>query len=155
MRIGIVAILAAMAACLTLSAARAQPDCANWNSYDFFETAGAEDVRACLRAGADPDVRTELGFAPLHHAAFLGHAAAVAALLEARADPGARDEDGFTPLRDAARHGHAAVIAALLDAGADPGARNEDGVTPFDLIPEDSPLIGTPAYWRLNDARWN
>ena len=54
MRIGIVAILAALAACMTLTTARAQPDCTNWNSYSFFKTAGAEDVRACLRAGADP-----------------------------------------------------------------------------------------------------
>ena len=59
------------------------------------------------------------------------------------------------PLHFAAFYGHEAAINALLDAGADPGARNEDGVTPFDLIPEDSSLIGTPAYWRLNDARWN
>ena len=59
MRIGIVAILAAMAACPTLSAARAQPDCANWNSEGFFATAGADDARACLLAGADPDARAE------------------------------------------------------------------------------------------------
>ena len=89
MRIGIVAIIAALTACMTLTTARAQPDCTNWNSYSFFKTAGAEDVRACLRAGADPD------------------------------------------------------------------ARDAEGLTPFDHIPEDSPLIGTSAYWRLNDARWD
>jgi len=59
-----------------------------------------------------------------------------------------------TPLHLAAQEGRAAAITALLEAGADPGARTGDGVTPFDLIPEDSPLIGTPTYWRLNDARW-
>ena len=63
-RIGIVAILAAMAACPVLTTARAQPDCANWDSYSFFKAAGAEDVRACLRAGADPDARTEGGSTP-------------------------------------------------------------------------------------------
>ena len=87
MRIGIVAIIAALTACMTLTTARAQPDCANWNSYSFFKTAGAEDVRACLRAGADPD------------------------------------------------------------------ARDAEGLTPFDHIAEK--LIGTSAYWRLNDARWD
>jgi len=87
MRIGIVAITAGMAACLTLSCA--QPDCADWNGADFFGTASAGDVRACLLAGADP------------------------------------------------------------------GARDKRGRTPFDRIGEDSPLTGTPAYWRLNDARWN
>ena len=155
MRIGIVAIMAAMAACLTLPAARAQPDCANWNSPDFFTTAGAEDVRACLRAGADLNVRDEYGGAPLHTAAEAGHATAIAALLDAGADPDARDEDGWTPLHSATLEGHAAAIAALLNAGADPGARDAEGLTPFDGILKDSPLIGTPAYWRLNDARWD
>ena len=61
MRIGIVAMMAALAACLTPPAALAQADCANWNSGGFFATAGAEDVRACLRAGADPDARDEEG----------------------------------------------------------------------------------------------
>ena len=65
MRLGIIAIMAApLAACLTLSSARAQPDCANWNSSAFFATAGAADVRACLRAGADPGARDKYGATP-------------------------------------------------------------------------------------------
>ena len=64
MRIGIVAMMATMAVCLTLPAALAQADCANWNSEGFFATAGAEDVRACLRAGADPNARDEGGWHP-------------------------------------------------------------------------------------------
>ena len=36
--------------------------------------------------------------------------------------------------------------------GPIPVARTGDGRIPFDLIPEDSPLIGTPVYRRLNDA---
>ena len=122
MRIGIVAIIAALTACMTLTTARAQPDCTNWNSYSFFKTAGAEDVRACLRAGADPDARAKSGATPLHRAA---------------------------------ANGHAAAIIALLKAGADSGAKDGDYRTPFDYIGKDSPLIGTPTYWRLNDARWD
>ena len=116
MRLGIVAILAVLAAFLTPPGARAKSNCANWNSWSFFETAGAEDVRACLRAGIDPN---------------------------------ARGEDGWTP---PAFKGHASATAALLKAGADPGARTEGGLTPFDLIPEDSPLIGAPVHRRLKDA---
>ena len=86
MRIGIVAMMAAMAAYLTPPDARAQPDCANWNSPDFFKTAGAADVRACLRAGADPDARTENGDTPLHAAAWKGDAAAIAVLRDRGAD---------------------------------------------------------------------
>ena len=59
MRVGIVAILTALAVCLTVPDARAQADCANWNSRDFFETASAADVRACLRTGADPGAQTK------------------------------------------------------------------------------------------------
>ncbi|WP_420011123.1 hypothetical protein [Tateyamaria sp.] len=47
-------------------------------------------------------------------------------------------------------------IRACLAAGADPGARNKHGSpTPFDVIPDGSPLVGTSAYWRLHDARWD
>jgi len=97
MRTGIVAITAAMAACLALSGARAQPGCAIWNGGAFFGTASAADVRACLLAGADPNARGKRGFTPLHNAAILGKAAAIAALLDGGADPGARVGDGRTP----------------------------------------------------------
>ena len=64
---------------------------------------------------------------------------------------GIQGESG-APLHFAAQEGHAAAIAALFEAGGDPVARTGDGRIPFDLIPEDSPLIGTPVYRRLNDA---
>ena len=112
----------AVAACPTLSAAQAQPDCAAWNSEAFFKAASAGDVRAYLQAGADHS---------------------------------ARDNGGETPLHWAASNGRVDAIAALLEAGADPGARNKDDKTPFDLIAEDSPLIGTLAYWRLHQARYD
>ena len=131
MRIGIVAMMAAMAAYLTLPPARAQPDCANWNSPDFFATAGAADVRACLRAGADPDARTENGNTPLHFAADEGHADVIETLREAGADPDARDKNGFTPLHAAAWKGDAAAIAVLIETGADPNARAMVGLTPL------------------------
>ena len=175
----------AVAACPTLSAAQAQPDCAAWNSEAFFETASTGDVRACLQAGADPEARDENGWTPLHVAA---NADIVAALLEAGADPKARDKDGDTPLHYAAYHGQPDAITALLEAGADPKARGEygntplhwatgqgnvdaitalleagadleardkDGKTPFDLVSSESRLIRTPAYWRLHQARYD
>ena len=133
MRIGIVAMMAAMAAYLTPPDARAQADCANWLSPDFFATAGAADVRACLRAGADPDARTENGDTPLHFAADEGHADVIETLLEAGADPDARDENGWTPLHIAARWGHVAAIMALLKGGADPDVRDKGGDTPLHI----------------------
>jgi len=41
-----------------------------------------------------------------------------------------------------------------LDGGADAGLRNANAQLPFDLIADDSPLVGTDVYWRLSDARW-
>ena len=35
-------------------AAQAAPNCEEWNTAEFFETATVEDVIACLNAGADP-----------------------------------------------------------------------------------------------------
>ena len=129
MRIGIVAILAAMTACQTPPAT---PGCANWNSSSFFETDSAADVRACLRAGGDPDARDNNGFTPLHTAAVKGHAAVIAALLEAGADPNVQSYDyGHTPLHRAAQHGNVAMVMALLEAGADPNVWNNHGFTPL------------------------
>ena len=113
----------------------------------------ADAITALLEAGADPNARDEGGDTPLNEAAYWGHADAITALLEAGADPKARDEDGWTPLHLAAYGGHADAIAALLEAGADPKARNNIDQTPFDMIRSDSPLIGTQAYRRLQQAR--
>ena len=112
----------------------------------------ADAIAALLEAGADPEARDRYGRTPLHRVAGYGHAGVIAALLEAGADPTARSEDGDTPLHEAAWNGQADAITALLDAGADPKARDDDGDTPFDEIWSDS-LIGTQAYWRLQQAR--
>ncbi len=41
--------------------AQAAPDCAAWNTEEFFKTATGENVTTCLAAGADPMARTEDG----------------------------------------------------------------------------------------------
>ncbi len=137
------------------SEALAEADCATWNTVEFFEVATPADVSRCLVAGADLEARDEDGWTPLlHSAAAFGSSKTVQALVEAGADVEARDEVGQTPLHRAARSGPLETVQVLLDAGADPGAQDKNGKFPFDLIREDSPLIGTGAYWRLNDARW-
>ena len=109
-----------------------QARCRAWNSDAFFETASAGDVRACLRAGANPEARDKTGNTPLHFAAYHGHAGAITALLEAGADLEAReDEYGYTPLHSAAFNDQADAIAALIEAGADPEARDKNDYTPL------------------------
>ncbi len=92
---------------------------------------------------------------PLHMAAFFGQTDNIATLLDAGADPNARTEDGFTPLHIAARRNKVEAIQALINAGADHNARNKNGQIPFDMIPDNSPLVGTSVYRRLRDTQFD
>ena len=120
--------------------------------WDFTYLCWEEPI-AALAKGADHNAQDRGGGTPLHGAAWNGRTEAIAALLDAGADHNAQATDGGTPLHRAAQEGQTEAIAALLDAGADHNARDEDGQIPFDLIPEDSPVVGTLAYRRLRDAR--
>lgn len=76
-------------------------------------------ARACIRAGADPNLVDDAGDAPLHLAALSGSGAIVNVLLEAGAIPDAPDALGKTPLvraRDANNTGCAILISKKLDA---------------------------------------
>ena len=75
--------------------------------------------------------------------------------MDAGADINARTETGETPLHMAASDGeNPEIITILLDAGADGTAVNSDGETPFELAQDNDALVGTDAYWALNDARF-
>ena len=103
--------------------AEAQPapqcDLEQWRTEAFFRTATVQDVKACLEAGADPNVRNEYKSTPLHRAAWNKNPAVIEALLKAGANPMARNEWKTTPLHLARNLGKPTVIKALIDAGAD------------------------------------
>ena len=86
-----------------------------------------EDVKRIeelLAEGRDPNAFGVSGWAPLHRAAFPGHARAVATLVAAGADPNLRvrdsikDTEGDTPLHIAAAQGRLPMARALIGAGA-------------------------------------
>ena len=114
------------------------------------------NIEALVTAGANPNAREEAGNTPLHVAVRNSASLAIIeALVAAGANPNVQEvQHGVTPLHVAAGRGTPAIIGALLDAGANPNARIAGGKTPWDMIPEESPLIGTDTYQRLNDARF-
>ena len=100
-------------------------DCADWDTREFFEAAGPQDIAACLDAGADPDV----GLLRTTHLA-----AKFQMLLDAGADPNVETSEGmpliYMVVRWASPEQPADVPRILLAAGADPNARftfNGDG----------------------------
>ena len=124
------AVFAAVMAILP-GASFAQPDCGDWNTKAFFETASAGEVEFCLRRGADIKTPDWDGNTPLQLAAEHGNAYAVNALVTAGADPNTRVRHGVMPLHWAAGGGSADAVTALISAGADMEARGEDGATPL------------------------
>lgn len=86
----------------------------------------ADDVRALLDEGADPNIKNEVGATALMWA--VDDLEKTKLLVEHGADVNARSDDKRTPLViGAGRYGSSAVVKFLLDHGADPsfeGARN-------------------------------
>jgi truncated hemoglobin YjbI len=93
-------------------------------------------VELLLRLGADPNVKTAGGHAPLYSVAneclVNGGGNIVRALVQAGAQVDARSRaQKCTALHMAARRGTAEVAEALLDCGADIHARDKAGDTPL------------------------
>jgi ankyrin repeat protein len=115
-----------------------------------------EAVQVLLAAGADLEARDEDGGTALMYAASFSEDPKVAqVLLDAGADLEARSELGWTPLMVAASFSESSdVVQTLLNAGADASPKDRDGKTAWDLIQENEHLEGTPAYWALNQLRF-
>eukprot|EP00929_Paragymnodinium_shiwhaense_P054917 TRINITY_DN27526_c0_g1_i2.p1 TRINITY_DN27526_c0_g1~~TRINITY_DN27526_c0_g1_i2.p1 ORF type:complete len:216 (+),score=43.32 TRINITY_DN27526_c0_g1_i2:145-792(+) len=71
----------------------------------------------------------QLGWRPLHRAAFAGGADVMRLLLERKPDIAARDLDGLQPLHVAASGGHVECCRLLLHAGARATAPDNNGLT--------------------------
>ena len=109
----------------------ARPDCSEWGLGFFWRLPGAlpltaDDVRACLAAGADPMARfgRDPDYTPLHRVAAAGNVGAIKVLLDAGADPNVRNNRNHTPLHFAATQDRIGAVKVLLDAGADPNAQD-------------------------------
>jgi ankyrin repeat protein len=88
-------------------------------------------VEVFLKAGVDPNIKTEDGNTALHYAIWTESIAIVESLLAAQTDPNIRNESGKTSLHYAARIELMVFTQALLAARADPNIRDLTGQTPL------------------------
>ena len=101
--------------------AQAEPDCAAWNTSEYFETATPEDVTACLAAGANVSARGTGQRTPLHQAALYNqNPAVIEALLAAGAQCAIATGNSSTPDQINARRQEINAACNTLDAWQSP-----------------------------------
>lgn len=90
-------------------------------------------MQALLAAGADVDVRSDMGNSPLHLAARGGYSEVVVQLVQSGAFVDAINRSGVTPLQMALAHGHVDVARSLLRLNADMFLQNKVGETAYNV----------------------
>lgn len=91
-----------------------------------------EAMSACAVDALDMSA-AEIGFFPLHEAAFEGDIALLSELIGSGLDVNERDPQGNTALMMAAEAGRAQAAGALMQAGADPMLVNEQGRSALEI----------------------
>ena len=88
-------------------------------------------ITLLLEHKADPNLKTDNGFAPVDWALVPGKERILEALLSHGADPDARNGVGKTPLGSAAENSSKEAVALLLKYKADPNAKSHNGQSPL------------------------
>jgi len=96
---------------------------------DAAKRGDVNEVRALLKAGADPNQTAPDGSTAVHWAVHGDHLAMLNALLDAGARPDGVTRYRIAPLTLAAQNGNAAVVERLLTAGVSPDTVSEEGQT--------------------------
>ena len=86
-------------------------------------------VAAAIQAGANIEVRDEIGRTALMWSAFHGHGPMLEFLIDQGADVNARDKEDRTALIWAAIAGRGAAVETLLESGADAVLKDSAGET--------------------------
>lgn len=99
----------------------------NWSDWPDLQSHEKDEVKQCLQGSAERDGSHQPGNTPLHCAAWIGAADAIAILLNAGADVHARNEHGESPLHFAIQGSRARKLQAGIPVG--PFARYSGGAT--------------------------
>ncbi len=114
-------------------------------------------VRTLIEFGADPNLKDDLGFTPLHVAVFKDRPDLVRTLLQGGADPDlpfegreavVYDETHASPLHIAVRNASLETVAELLAFKARVDPKDSEGVTPLQLAVRESKLSAADALIR-------
>jgi ankyrin repeat protein len=102
----------------------------NFDIYLYCLYDNDKDLENCLKNGADPNIKDDIGMRPLEYASSFE---CIKLLLEAGAEPNIFFEsNGSTPLQIASIRQHTDVVKILLKYGANPNIPNMNGLTALD-----------------------
>ena len=90
-------------------------------------------VKILIDAGADLDVRNNMGYTALHRAAYYNRIKIVRMLINAGANVNVQDYEGCTLLHDLAFWRNIKTVKILIAAGARKDIQNKQGRIPYDL----------------------
>jgi uncharacterized protein len=115
-----------------------------------------EAVRLLLAAGADPNVRDDMGNSPLRFCAEKGYVEVARLLLRCGATKTIDEWGGDRPMTAlglAAQRLHVEMVKLLLAHGADPQGKDVDGLTPVDCLKLVDATDDPAAQDRLREIR--
>jgi len=100
-------------------------------------------VEVLLKAGADPNVKTQRGRTALHAAATGGDVQVVSALLNAGAKANAKSQHGDTPLMEAVRRQQYVIVRLLAARGANINEPTKGDLTPvgYAMLHKDKKMV--------------
>lgn len=109
------------------------------HACDYRYRGNADAVKVLLKNGADPNLSSLQGFAPLHIASRMRHVAAVKSLLQSNADVNYQNDAGDTPLIQACRDSRRCqadvdvdeeeTVSILIENNASVNVKNNNGKT--------------------------
>ena len=97
-------------------------------------------LKNLLDGGADLNLQTSNGYAPLHYASWNGKMKSIHFLLNNGVDVNVQNADGETPLSLASKYFETEAVRVLLAADADPSLCDFYGLTPLDYAGNYQPI---------------